>query len=80
MLKSALVAVMLVAAPAFAQEGGRVDFATLKALATQAAKLVERQPADLTMAVAEVSVADEVAHAIRAERTRPTPPRLKVAR
>ena len=79
MLKSAVAFVMLVAAPAFAQEGGaRIDFAALKQLATQAAKLVDRQPADLTLAVAQVSVCDEFAQAVRTERARPTQ-RLKVA-
>jgi hypothetical protein len=78
MLKSAVLTVMLVAAPAFAQEAApRTDFATLQKLATQAAKLVQRQPADLTLGVAQVSLCDEVAQAMRTERARPT--RLKVA-
>jgi hypothetical protein len=79
MLKSALFTVMLVAAPAFAQEGARTDFATLQKLATQAAKLLDRQPGELTLAIAQVNVTDELAQALRAERARPTAPRLKAA-
>jgi len=77
MLKT--VAIMLslsAAAPAFAQEGARTDFATVKRLVAQAAAaLTKSQPADLALAVAQVNVADEVAAALK---TRPAPG-LKVA-
>jgi hypothetical protein len=77
MLKT--VAIMLslsAAAPAFAQEGARTDFATVKKLVAQAAAaLTKHEPADLALAIAQVSVTDEVAAALR---TRPAPG-LKVA-
>ena len=79
MLKSAAALVMLVAAPAFAQEGGaRIDFAALKALATAAAKLVDRQPGAVTLSVAQVNICDDFAQAVRTERVRQAQ-RLKVA-
>lgn len=79
MLKSALVSVMLVAAaPAFAQEGPRIDLAALKTLAAQASKLFERQPADAALAIAQFNLCDEVAQAARQERGRAAT-RLKVA-
>jgi hypothetical protein len=63
MLKSALVAVMLVAAPAFAQEP-RADFAAVKALVAQAVEIAKRPEAP-------ISVTDEVAKQLhRAPATR----------
>ncbi len=78
MLKSAVALVMLVAAPAFAQEAPRADLATLQKLVVQASKLLDRQPADLSLAVAQVNLCDEIAQAARQERLHPTT-RLKVA-
>ncbi|HWE30731.1 MAG TPA: hypothetical protein VHB97_22140 [Polyangia bacterium] len=77
MLKSAAFLVMIVAAApaAIAQEGARADIATVKKLVAQAAMLLKRDPADLALAVAQPSLADEVAQALRA---RPAPA-LKVA-
>ena len=66
MLKSAALMVMLVAAPAFADEGARADVATLRNLVVRAARLIQReQPADLALAVAQVNVSDEVAASLR---------------
>ncbi len=78
MLKSAVAVMMLLAAPAFAQEAARTDLATLQKLAAQAGKLLERQPADLALAVAQTNLCDEIAQATRQERMRSTT-RLKVA-
>ncbi len=78
MLKSAALALLLASAPAVADEAPRTDVATLQKLATQAWKLLHREPADLALAVAQVDVADEFAQALRQERTRPAN-RLKVA-
>jgi hypothetical protein len=68
------VAIMLslsAAAPAFAQEGARTDFATVKKLVAQAAAaLTRRDPADLALSVAQVNVTDQVAQALKA---RPAP-------
>jgi hypothetical protein len=69
MLKSAALMVMLVAAPALAEEGARTDLATLRGLVVQAVRLVERRPpADLALAVAQVNLGDEIQSALR---TRP---------
>ena len=66
MLKSAALMVMLVAAPAFADEGARADVATLRSLVVRAAKLLQReQQADLALAVAQVNLSDEVEAALR---------------
>ena len=76
MLKPVAFLVMLVsAAPAFAQEGGRTDVATVKKLVAQAAGLLKREPADLALAVAQVDLAGEIGRALQA----PPAARLKVA-
>lgn len=66
MLKSAALVVMLVAAPAVAREGARTDLTTLRTLIVQVAKLVERPPVDLALAVAQVNLSDEVRTALHA--------------
>ncbi len=66
MLKSAALMVMLVAAPAFAQERPRTEVATVKTLVAQAATLLGQKPADLALALARVNLSDEVAGALRA--------------
>jgi hypothetical protein len=77
MLKSAALLVMLVAAPAFAQERPRTDLATVRNLAAQVLRAIEaRTPADSALAVAQVSISDEVAAALRA---RPAVDRLKAS-
>jgi hypothetical protein len=75
MLKSAGLLVMLVAAPAFAQEGARTDVAAVKKLLAQAAGLVKREPADLALAVAQVDLSSEIERALHAS----SGTRLKVA-
>jgi len=77
MLKTvALMLSLSAAAPAFAQEGARTDFATVKKLVAQAAAaLTHREPADLALAVAQVNVTDEVAAALKTRRA----PDLKAA-
>ena len=77
MLKSVAILLSLsAAAPAFAQEGARTDFATVKKLVAQAAAaLTRREPADLALSIAQVNVSDEVAAALKTRRT----PDLKVA-
>jgi hypothetical protein len=77
MLKTvALLLSVSAAAPAFAEEGARTDFATVKNLVAQAAAaLTRREPADLALAVAQVNVTDEVARALKTRRT----PGLKVS-
>jgi hypothetical protein len=77
MLKPVALMVMLVAAPALAEEGARTDVATLRGLVVQAARLIERRsPADLALAVAQVNLGDEMKSALRA---RPTAAALKPA-
>ena len=77
MLKSAALLVMLVAAPAFAEERPRTDLATVRNLAVQMIRAIEaRTPAQSALAVAQVSVSDEVAAALRA---RPAADPLKPA-
>jgi hypothetical protein len=77
MLKSAALLVMLVSAPALAQEGNaRTDFATLKKLFTEiGSTVVKHAPGELALGVASVNVSDEIAQAIRTPREN----RLKVA-
>jgi hypothetical protein len=76
MLKSAALLVMLVAAPAFAQEGARTDFATVKKLAEEAVAAVRAHtPAETALSLAQVNLSDEIAHALRT----PHGERLKVA-
>jgi hypothetical protein len=75
MLKSAALLVMLVAAPAFAEEG-RTDLATLKQLVAQtSAAIGKRTPSQAALLVAQPSLSDEIAQALRAPREN----RLKVA-
>lgn len=70
MLKTASLMVMLVAAPAFAQEQGgaaRTDLATIKKLLAQAASTLRKEaPADLALGVAQVNLSGEVAAALHA--------------
>lgn len=75
MLKPAALSLLLVAAPAVAQEGVRTDVATVKKLVSQAASLLRREPADLALALAEVNLSGEVEQALRAAPAA----RLKVA-
>ena len=75
MLKSAALLVMLVAAPAFAEEA-RTDLATVKQLVAQATSAVtKRSPAETALLLARPSLSDEIAQALRAPREN----RLKVA-
>ncbi|MCU1277622.1 MAG: hypothetical protein JWM53_1168, partial [bacterium] len=68
--------VLLVAAPAVAQEGARTDLATVRTLVAQAAQLIKREdPIDLARAIAQVNLSVEVQTALR---TRPAAG-LKVA-
>jgi len=76
MLKSAALLVMFVAAPAVAQEGARTDFATVKKLVLETAAAVgQRTPTEAALALAQVNLSDEIAHALHAPREN----RLKVA-
>ena len=77
MLKT--VAIMLslsAAAPAFAQEGARTDFATVKKLVVEAtAALTREQPAGLALSMVQFNFTDQVAQALKT----PPAPALKVS-
>ena len=76
MLKSAAIFVMLAATPALAQEGTHTDLATVKKLIAQVGSAVVRHtPAESALALAQVSLSDEIAQAVRT----PHENRLKVA-
>ncbi|HEY1585063.1 MAG TPA: hypothetical protein VGH63_05195 [Polyangia bacterium] len=75
-MKSVAMVVMLAAAPAFAQEGGHTDFATIKNLIAQAAgALTARGPGSAALSLAQPRLSDEIAQVLRAPREN----RLKVA-
>lgn len=77
MLKSAALLVTIVATvPAFAQEGGHADVATIKKLVAQAATLVRRDPSEVALALVQGNLPGELEQALHA---RPAPA-LKAAR
>ena len=71
MLKTVAILLSLSAvAPALAEEPAHTDFATVKKLVAQAAAaLTHREPTDLALSVAQVSISDEVAHALKSAPT-----------
>ena len=77
MLKSVAILISLsAAAPAFAQEGARTDFATVKKLVAEAAAaLTKQEPAGLALSMVQFNFTDQVAQALKT----PPAPALKVS-